>query len=153
MSNESSLIFNPVHSMTRIPTRNHEFDAGMDVYANEGWYLPQHSNTKIPLGLRVIIPMGFFLLLQGRSGLSFKHGIFPEGNVIDRGYTGEIHVCLYNTTMNGYQISKGDRIAQLLLLPVCTPSEVINTTTEQFDRLVALYGFERGDNGEGSSGK
>jgi dUTP pyrophosphatase len=93
---------------------------------------------------------GFFLerfktvgFLKSKSGLNVKHGIVSEG-VIDVGYTGSIVVKLYNHSDKDYYVEAGDKISQLVILPILTPS---------LDLVDTLDDTDRGDNGFGSSGR
>ena len=81
--------------------------------------------------------------MKSKSGLNVKHGITSEG-VIDAGYTGSIVVKLYNNSGFDYTVHKGDKISQIVLLPIFTPE------LEQVDKLEET---ERGAGGFGSSGK
>ena len=91
----------------------------------------------------VQIPFEQVGFLKSKSGLNVKYGITSEG-VIDSGYTGSIMVKLYNNSENIYQIEKGDKITQLVLLPV---------VLDDVEIVDEIQGFERGDNGFGSTGK
>lgn len=81
--------------------------------------------------------------MKSKSGLNVKHGITSEG-VIDAGYTGSIVVKLYNNSGFDYTVNAGDKISQIVLLPIFTPE------LEQVDKLEET---ERGAGGFGSSGK
>ena len=81
--------------------------------------------------------------LKSKSGLNVKHGITSEG-VIDESYRGSIVVKLYNHGKEDYQVKKGDKISQLVILPVLTP---------KLEAVDKLEDTERGDNGFGSSGR
>jgi dUTP pyrophosphatase len=79
--------------------------------------LPAGEVSKVPTGLAFEIPSGFYLQVVSRSGLSVK-GIYNMVGVIDSDYRGEVHLLLLNTTKKPFQIEKGDRIAQALLVPI-----------------------------------
>ena len=81
--------------------------------------------------------------LKSKSGLNVKHGLTSEG-VIDAGYTGSIVVKLYNNKDRDYQMKKGDKISQLVILPIITPD---------LELVDSLDDTDRGDNGFGSSGR
>ena len=89
------------------------------------------------------IPKGYVGFVKSKSGLNVKHGLTAEG-VIDSGYTGSIVVKLYNHTSNDYAFEAGEKIAQLVLLPIITP---------ELEQVDSLEETERGSNGFGSSGK
>ncbi len=97
----------------------------------------------IDTGVHVEIPRGHVGMLKSKSGLNVKHDIVGEG-VIDSGYTGSIRVKLYNHGSESYMIERGDKISQLVILPIITPELELADELEE---------TERGANGFGSSGK
>lgn len=127
----------------KLPTRSHPHDAGLDLYASED--LDLITTGVISTGVAVQIPEGYVGLVWPRSGLSAKHGIDVLAGVIDHGYTGEIKVCLSYLKDNplAYEIKKGDRIAQLLIQKIETPS---------IEQVESFEETERGDSGFGSTG-
>lgn len=126
------------------PVRAHETDAGIDLKAKHWAYLPAGGSATIETGTHVQLPHGTAGLLVSKSGLNVKHGITSTG-LIDEGYTGEIKVKLYNHSNNDYQIEAGDKISQLMVVPV------LYEDIEIVDKLED--GSERGNNGFGSSGR
>ncbi len=129
-----------------IPTRAHDNDAGLDLYAAEGARIPPGNRVSVGTGLAVAIPEGLAGLVLPRSGLALKHGVtlVNSPGLIDPGYRGEVRVLLLNTDQTSdYQCAAGDRIAQLLLVPIATASPL------QADDLDASI---RGAGGFGSSG-
>lgn len=125
----------------------HEYDAGYDIVSAERAVIPSGCGRTFKTGLFIAIPNGYVGLVKGRSGLSINYGIeCCNAGVIDSGYRGEVRVKLYNTNTDGvdYRVSKGDRIAQLLILPITHPS----ITT-----VIDLPDGDRGNNGFGSTGK
>ena len=127
----------------KMPTRAHRWDAGLDLYAKEGTILHRYRHETLGTGLHILIPPGFVGFVKPRSGLMSKHGILTDGT-IDPGYTGEIMVTLFNCGDVPVQIRAGDRIAQLVILPVAF------CDTELVDDLEET---ERGANGFGSTGR
>jgi dUTP pyrophosphatase len=129
-----------------LPTRAHDNDAGLDLYAAEGARIPPGARVSVGTGLAVAVPDGLAGLVLPRSGLALKHGItlINSPGLIDPGYRGEVRVVLLNTdqTME-YHCTPGDRVAQLLLVPIATASPM------QAD---ALDTSTRGVGGFGSSG-
>jgi dUTP pyrophosphatase len=130
----------------RIPTRAHDGDAGLDLYALDDALLAPGARASVPTGIAVEIPPGQAGLVLPRSGLASRHGIalVNAPGLIDAGYRGEVRVLLLNTDRDQpFQVSAGDRIAQLVLVRVelLTPVEVD-----------ALSDSERGAGGFGSSG-
>lgn len=129
----------------KAPTRAHEADAGLDLYCPEGCgqLVEAKDSAVIDTGVCIEIPAGYVGFLKSKSGLNVKHGITSEG-VIDSGYTGSIAVKLYNHSGKDYEIKAGDKISQLVILPIITPEvEIVDE----------LAGSERGENGFGSSGR
>lgn len=126
-----------------MPKRAHATDAGLDLRSPVNEFVPSFESAIIDTGVHVEIPEGYVGMLKSKSGLNVQHGITNEG-VIDSGYTGSIVVKLYNHTPHGYYIEKGDKISQLVILPIITP------TLELVDELEPT---ERGENGFGSTGK
>lgn len=105
-----------------LPKRAHYNDAGADVYAcphteHKKVKLWANSSAKIPLGFGLEIPDGYMGLVFPRSGLSSK-GITCELPPIDSGYRGEIHAIMTNNTNTDYWIEEGERIGQLVILPI-----------------------------------
>ena len=126
------------------PTRAHKTDAGLDLVSNENLVIPSGQRRTINLGTQVAIPEGQVGLLCPRSGHAAKHGLttLTVPGVIDPGYTGDLKIVLYNTDPKPFEVSKGDRIAQLLIVPVTPLTPVgrpLDTTA-------------RGDGGFGSTG-
>lgn len=126
----------------KAPERAHSTDAGADLFSTEDVFIPKNSYRTIHTGVHIQIPHGYFGLLQSKSGLNLKRGITCRG-VIDEGYTGEILAVLQNIG-EGYQIRKGDKITQLIILPCVYP---------EFEIVEFIQGGERGNDGFGSTGK
>lgn len=101
----------------RMPDRRHVDDAGADLTAVEDAVIPPLSVAPVPLGLSVEIPNGFMGLVLPRSSCCAR-GLSAEPTPIDAGYRGEIHAFLANRTAEPIRISKGERIAQLVIAPV-----------------------------------
>lgn len=125
------------------PKKAHPEDAGFDLMAREGQIVPAQGSAVFDIGVHIEIPQGFVGFLKSKSGLNVKHGITSEG-VIDAGYTGSICVKLYNNTRIPYTVEKGDKISQLIILPI------YNSELEVVDSLDKTA---RGNNGFGSSGR
>lgn len=126
-----------------LPKRAHDNDAGADVYAcmhdkNRIAIFP-HETVKIPLGLGLCLPDGYAAYVFPRSGLSSK-GLVCELPPIDSGYRGEIHAIVTNCSNLKQYVDFGDRIGQLVIMPVVVADFVTET------------GKERGDDAFGSTG-
>ncbi len=128
----------------KMPTRGSEQAAGLDLYADNSGSVDPDCVDAFSTGIAIKIPEGFVGLIKPRSGLAFRGGVDSMAGVIDSDYRGEIKVLLTAHNTDSVHINKGDRIAQLLILPV------MMVTPIQVDELDAT---ERGDNGLGSTGK
>lgn len=126
-----------------MPTRAHTTDAGLDLYAREDRIILPNGAGIFDTGVHIEIPDGYAGFLKSKSGLNTKHGIVSEG-VIDAGYTGSIVAKLYNLSNIPYCVNKGDKITQLVILPVVCP---------ELSLAAVLGDSERGENGFGSSGR
>lgn len=126
-----------------MPSRGHGTDAGLDLRTPKAVTVPAYESVTIDTGVHVALPHGCAGLLVSKSGLNVKHGITSTG-LIDEGYTGSIVVKLYNNKGEDYAIEAGDKISQLVVIPVvCEPLEQVS----------AFPSSERGDNGFGSTGR
>ena len=126
-----------------MPTRAYPTDAGLDLYAKEDAIVDAKDSCTFDTGVHIEIPEGYVGFLKSKSGLNVKHGITSEG-VIDAGYTGSIVVKLYNNSGYEYRVKAGDKISQLVILPIITPEiEVVDS----------LGKTARGNKGFGSTGK
>ena len=125
------------------PERAHEDDAGLDLRSPVVIKVPSRGYAVINTGVHAEIPRGYAGFLKSKSGLNVNHDITSEG-VIDAGYTGAIVCKLYNHGDVPYTIHRGDKITQLIILPVVLGGYTI---------VDKIDGSERGDNGFGSSGK
>ena len=121
-------------------------DAGADLCARADVELAPGERMLVPTGIAIALPVGYVALVTPRSGFSLKQGgtLLNSPGVIDAGYRGEIGCIVHNTTSDAMHISRGDRIAQLLVLPI--PAV---TLTE----VETLPGTQRADGGFGSTGK
>lgn len=110
------LKFEKVHDNAKLPTKNHENDTGYDLYSIEDKVIPARQSAVVDVGLKfAFIPEGYWIKVESRSGLGFKHGIMAHPGIIDNGYRGSAGVKLYNLTDSDYTIKQGDRIAQLAI--------------------------------------
>ena len=126
------------------PGRAHGTDAGLDLMARKSVRVPAKGSAVIGTGVHVELPKGCCGLLVSKSGLNVRHDITSTG-LIDEGYTGEVMVKLYNHGQDGYQVRAGDKISQLVVIPVRYE------TVEVVESLEG--GTERGDRGFGSTGR
>lgn len=127
-----------------IPTRAHGTDAGIDLRSPIDVTLYPHDSEVIDTGVHVELPENCAGVLISKSGLNVNHDITSTG-LIDEQYTGSIRVKLYNNGDGIYHIQKGDKISQLVVVPVLyEPIEVVDEINMETDR--GSYGF-------GSSGR
>jgi deoxyuridine 5''-triphosphate nucleotidohydrolase (dut) len=130
-----------------LPTRAHEGDAGLDLFACESAHIGPGERWGVGTGIAIAIPEGHAGLVLPRSGLAREHGItlVNSPGLIDAGYRGEVRVLLLNTDpAETFRVVPGDRIAQLVLTSVALAEPVEAT---------ALVDSARGDGGFGSSGR
>ena len=125
------------------PEFAHKTDAGADLRSPVESVVPAHGSVVIDTGVHVEILEGYVGMLKSKSGLNVKHDLIGTGT-IDSGYSGSIHVKLYNLGDTDYQIQRGDKIIQLVIMP-CVYCEF--TEVEQFAES------ERGTGGFGSTGR
>ena len=126
-----------------MPTRAHETDAGIDLYAREETFIRPCRSAIFDTGVHVEIPAGYVGMVKSKSGLNIKHNLTSEG-VIDSGYTGSIVVKMYNNNGEHYIVKKGQKISQLVILPIATP---------ELELVDSLEETERGNGGFGSTGE
>jgi dUTP pyrophosphatase len=130
------------------PVRSTPGAAALDLHADIPWpvHLPPGSATPVPTGVALAIPEGYCGLIVGRSGLGAR-GTAILGGCIDHDYRGEVKVILHTANPNGLCIGLGDRIAQLLILPVPAVELVA------CDDVSGLGETARGAGGFGSTGR
>ena len=132
-----------------LPVRGTPGSAGLDLRAvlDEPMTLPPGALVSVPTGIAIGLPSPDTVgLVFARSGLAVKHGIGLSNGVgvIDSDYTGEIRVGLINQSAVPYDLHPGERIAQLVVRPICRPELVEADTLEE---------TERGAGGFGSTGR
>ena len=127
----------------QLPKMQREGDAAFDVYAVENTILLPRLPKIVNCGIALEIPSGFKVLIYGRSGLATK-GIFAHIGTVDPNYKGMVGPILINLTDLPYEIKKGDRVGQIVSVPIM-PTE--------FTEVVELSESVRGSQGFGSSGR
>ncbi len=125
------------------PTKAYEADAGFDLYTPYEFTVKAGESAVVFTGVHMVIPRGWCGLLVSKSGLNTKYDIQTTG-LVDADYTGGIVVKVMNHGMKDYHFDKGDKVSQILILPVC---DVILDETDY------LPDTERGNRGFGSSGR
>lgn len=126
-----------------MPEYAHDQDAGADLRSPVNAVVHPHSSVTIDTGVHVEIPTGMVGMLKSKSGLNVHFNIVSEG-VIDAGYTGSIRVKLYNHGFDAFRVHRGDKISQLVIMPVHHVS---------FEQVDSLEETERGNGGFGSTGR
>ena len=159
--------FVKTHKHAKLPKLNHKDkvqgtykdksltgDTGYDIFACQNIVIPRTiiktgelepiiGSAIVPVGLKVgYISPGYWFKIQARSGLGFKHSIFPHFGIIDNGYRGDLGIKLYNLSQWDYKITKGQAIAQLVVYPI------IRANISYIDQQVES---DRGQKGFGSS--
>lgn len=128
------------------PIRAHDTDAGLDLRAMESKVVPPLGHATFKTGVHIQLPKGTGGILISKSCLNVKHNITSTG-LIDEGYTGEIVVKLYNHGIYEYKVNAGDKISQLVIVPVLHQESDIVIVDELEE------GTDRGANGFGSTGR
>ena len=128
-----------------LPARQTPQSAGMDLHAKINVTIKKGERTLVPTGIRIALPFGYEAQVRPRSGLALKHGItmLNAPGTIDADYRGELGVLLINLGENDFNITRGDRIAQLVI------AKVEMTNFEEVDKIPDT---ERGSGGFGSTG-
>lgn len=141
----STIKFKKLYDLAIVPTVATEGSAGFDLYARDSASIHVGGRKIVGTGVAVEIPLGYVGLIRARSSLATKQGIEVIAGVIDSDYRGEIMVCLHNISCLQYEkreIKRGDRIAQLIVMPCLTAHEVVYDLDET----------ARDDGGFGSTG-
>ena len=131
-----------------MPERAYPEDAGLDLFTPADFTVfgvtsREVGSETVNTGVHIEIPEGYVGMVKSKSGLNINKGLTAEG-VIDAGYTGSIRVKLYNHSPFPRHFKSGEKIAQLVLLPIITPDLV---------RAEILSETDRGNNGFGSTGR
>jgi dUTP pyrophosphatase len=128
------------------PSHSHPGDGGTDLYSRIDTVLEPRERRMVPTGIAVAVPDGFAGLVVPRSGLALRHGIGVVNGpgLVDSGYRGEINVILINHGPEPVTIARGDRIAQLVVIPV---------VVQEFVEVDELPASNRGHGGFGSTGR
>ena len=126
-----------------IPNYAHSGDAGMDIYSCEDCSINPKERFLVSTGLSIELPEGYVSFIKDKSGIAYKKGITTMAGVIEYTYRGEYKVLLFNTSDEVYTIKKGEKIAQLVILPV---------TTAEIEEVSELSDTPRGEGSFGSTG-
>lgn len=139
----NSLPCKKLDSKALIPTRAHPDDAGLDLYGLETVELLPGQGRMLRTGIALEIPAGTVGIIKDRSSLG-KKGLKVAGGVVDAGYRGEVQVILWNWSQESVTLNAGERIAQMVILPILVPAPV---------EVKELSDSARGAGGFGSTGR
>lgn len=125
------------------PERFYGADAGYDLRTPIDFTVPAHGSYVVDSGIHVLVKPGYVAFLKSKSGLNVKHNITGEG-VVDALYNGSIHIKLFNHGDSDYRFRKGDKLIQMVIMPIATPEiEIVDELPET----------DRGSKGFGSTGR
>lgn len=128
-----------------LPSHARQGDAGVDLYARESGVLEPGERALVPTGIAVAVPAGYVGLIAPRSGLAIEHGVglVNSPGILDSGYRGEVNVVMVNGGAEIFEYRRGDRIAQLVIVPF---------TAQEYVAVEELPASDRGADGFGSTG-
>ncbi len=134
-----------LHESAIIPKYAHDTDAGMDLFSIDELEICPGESQLIHTGISIELPQKTEAQIRPRSGLALKHQItvLNTPGTIDEGYRGEIGVILINHGKTSFQVTKGMKIAQMIVAPVIRA---------EIEEVKMLSSSSRGDNGFGSTG-
>ena len=127
-----------------MPTKTHVNDAGWDLYSSVGGEILSGYRKLLPTGVAMAIPAGYYGRIADRSGNAYRSGVHVLAGVIDSSYVGELKVLLVNLSGETFEFKQGDRVAQLVITPICTMPLISVSDLDE---------TSRGSSGFGSSGK
>ncbi len=128
----------------KLPAYAHRGDSGMDLFSVADVTIKPKHRTSVPTGIEIEIPKGYVGLVWDKSGIALKNGVKTMAGVIDSSYRGELKVVIINLGSKKFFISKGTKIAQMLIQPV---------KTVKIKEAKSLNKSKRGRNGFGSTGR
>ena len=123
----------------KLPSRGYPGDAGLDLYAAEGRWVPFGGYEEIPFALSINLPVGYWARIVGRSSTLRNRSLLVAEGVIDNGYTGELFAGVKNVGTGGQYVAAGERIAQIILHRLV-------------DDLVPMWGERPKDSARGVAG-
>ena len=131
-----------LNNFISFPIRAHEYDSGADVFATKDYVLKPNERYAMPLGFCLEIPENYMGIIITKSSM-FKKGMYAHIPPIDSGYIGECHALLENNTNENIIIKKGDKVGQLIIIPIILPD---------FHEVKELKSTSRGSGAFGSTG-
>ena len=146
--------YHKIEEQVKTPSRSNPSDAGLDIFAHLGKIgdhksvLPS-SSILIPTGLKFGVPHGYMLQVMNRSSIAAKRGLVVGAHVVDSGYNGEVFINLHNVGSRSQDIYHGDKIAQLVMIPVVPFRAMENLDNDLYDDKISIS--KRGDGALGST--
>lgn len=140
----------------KLPLRANPSDAGLDFYIPEDfndkkpYELMSGKSILIPAGIKVEVPFGYALIFMNKSGIAAKKELLIGAQVIDCGYSGEVHIDIHNVGIESKWLNPGDKITQAILFPIIKP-QTLEVSEEELYRDIAIAS-NRGNGGFGSTG-
>ncbi len=131
-----------LHPDALLPKRAHATDSGADLFALERTVLPPRAVSHVHTGIAIELPPGTSGIIWGKSSVESK-GIKAMAGLVDAPYRGELIVCMYNLNDTEFVFEKGQKVAQLVVLPTLYPD---------FEEAAELSNTARGSGGFGSTG-
>tara|TARA_R110002049_G_scaffold44005_1_gene129073 strand:- start:1602 stop:2060 length:459 start_codon:yes stop_codon:yes gene_type:complete len=147
--------YHKIEEQVKTPSRSNPSDAGLDIFAHLGKIgdhksvLPS-SSILIPTGLKFGVPHGYMLQVMNRSSIAAKRGLVVGAHVVDSGYNGEVFINLHNVGSRSQDIYHGDKIAQLVMIPVVPFRAMENLDNDLYNDRISIS--KRGDGALGSTG-
>ena len=145
-----------VREKARAPERANPSDAGLDVFHNPETTstvtLSPGDNAVLPTGIRFGVPHGFMLQVMNRSSMAAKKGLVVGAHCVDSGYDGEVFIDLHNIGNQVQHVHPGDKIAQVVLVPV-VPFRALETSSGNLYDWYPITMSGRGDGALGSTDK
>ncbi|XBW34554.1 hypothetical protein QEN19_000116 [Hanseniaspora menglaensis] len=129
----------------KVPTKGSVTAAGYDLYASQATTIKARGQGLVSTDVSFTVPVGTYGRIAPRSGLAVKNGISTGAGVVDRDYTGEVKVVLFNHSENDFEVKLGERVAQLILERIVEDAEIVV--------VESLEESARGAGGFGSTGK
>ena len=145
-----------VREKAKAPERANPSDAGLDVFHNpektSTVTLNPGDNAVLPTGIRFGVPHGFMLQVMNRSSMAAKKGLVVGAHCVDSGYDGEVFIDLHNIGNQVQHVHPGDKIAQVVLVPV-VPFRALETSSGNLYDWYPITMSGRGDGALGSTDK
>lgn len=139
------------HQEAKAPERAYGTSAAYDVFSCESVIIPPHSARFVNIGLRFMIPDGYFVRFWPRSGMGLKHDVFVFPGLLDAGYAGDCAVKLYNCGDEEYEIHPGKAVAQIEIGKMVEDAVCMDKISKE-DYVLYECSSARGHNGQGSTG-